>query len=303
MLLAVSGAILGIVLAFGWRDYKEPLAGGGRPDSFFTRWAKNRAYSIVPAAEERAATRLTLENGNGWFNLSAEPVQSLALYQSQNPTRPTNARRTLVLQPLGAMTAQNQALIRDCKTYCEAFFGLPARIAPPILWNKTQISTRPAVFGSSKLQLNSGELLNRVLSPNLPGDAAAYLGITEEDLWTEGLSFVFGQATFHERVGVYSLARYFPKNRAQKPTLAERSMALRRTAQVLTHEAGHMFGLSHCVLYHCTMNGSNSLADSDASPLDFCPICERKLAWNIGFDTPRRAAQLKRIRKRFGLDK
>ncbi len=62
-----------------------------------------------------------------------------------------------------------------------------------------------------------------------------------------------------------------------------------------------MFGISHCVLYLCTMNGSNSLSDSDAAPLRYCPICERKLAWNIGFDTAPRKMRLATLNRRFGL--
>lgn len=302
LFLIAFSVILGTAIALVWREYRTPLSGGAKPDSFLARAAKNRAYSIVPISEDRAATRLTPENANSWHSVFAEPVQSLALYQSQNPTRPTPARHVLVLQPLGNFGAQNRALLQDCKTYCEAFFALRVRIASPLALDQSRFSPRAASVGSSKIQLNAGQLLKKALAPNLPADAAAYLGITTDDLWTDGLSFVFGQATFHERVGVYSIARYFPKNRAKKLTAAQRHRALRRTVQVLTHEAGHMFGLSHCVLYKCTMNGSNSLADSDASPLRYCPVCARKLAWNIGFDRAKRDAQLTVIQRRFGLN-
>jgi bacterioferritin len=45
-------------------------------------------------------------------------------------------------------------------------------------------------------------------------------------------------------------------------TLADLPDSLRRSCKVLAHEIGHMFGLSHCVFFHCLMNGSNSLAES-----------------------------------------
>ena len=77
-------------------------------------------------------TRLTSGNGNGWHGVFAEPVQSLASYQTQDLTRPTATQRTLVLQPIGAMSAEDKAILADCKTYCEAFFGLSTRIAAPI---------------------------------------------------------------------------------------------------------------------------------------------------------------------------
>jgi len=36
------------------------------------------------------------------------------------------------------------------------------------------------------------------------------------------------------------------------------------------------------------MNGSNSLSETDSQPIHFCPVCDRKLAWNIGYDQARR---------------
>ena len=40
------------------------------------------------------------------------------------------------------------------------------------------------------------------------------------------------------------------------------------------------------------MNGSNSLAETDSQPLHFCPVCHRKLLWNIGFDPLKRYTTL-----------
>ena len=40
------------------------------------------------------------------------------------------------------------------------------------------------------------------------------------------------------------------------------------------------------------MNGSNSLEESDRTPLAFCPECEAKLWWVCGQNPPRRARKL-----------
>ena len=53
-----------------------------------------------------------------------------------------------------------------------------------------------------------------------------------------------------------------------------------------------MFGLRHCTEYQCTMNGSNSLDESDRRPLRLCPPCLKKLAWNTGFDVLARYGEL-----------
>ena len=51
-----------------------------------------------------------------------------------------------------------------------------------------------------------------------------------------------------------------------------------------THETGHIFTIQHCIAFECNMNGANSLPESDRAPLLFCPVCLRKLCWNLGLD-------------------
>jgi archaemetzincin len=118
------------------------------------------------------------------------------------------------------------------------------------------------------------------------------------DLWSGGLNFVFGIGSLRGGVGVYSLCRYFPAffNEPRRPDDA--SVSLLRACKVLSHETGHLFGITHCVFYRCGMNGVNSRPEMDSAPLDFCPVCERKLRWNIGYDPVRRTAELARLQGR-----
>ena len=82
---------------------------------------------------------------------------------------------------------------------------------------------------------------------------------------------------------VFSLARYTASFEGRKDTPDNEKLLLKRSCKVLAHESGHMFGMSHCIYYHCLMNGSNHLEESDARPLHFCPVCLRKLHHGIGF--------------------
>jgi len=54
----------------------------------------------------------------------------------------------------------------------------------------------------------------------------------------------------------------------------------------------HMFGVQHCIYFHCLMNGSNHLAESDARPIHMCPVDLRKLQESIGFDVVERYRRL-----------
>ena len=127
--------------------------------------------------------------------------------------------------------------------------------------------------------------------------------MTMTDLWADNLSYVFGLASVERRVGVYSLCRYYPEFwGGQQSRPQDKVQTLRRTCLVLNHEAGHMFGIWHCVLYKCSMNGSNSLADADNTPLDYCPVCHRRLLWNVRADGTKRYRDLIRFYRKHGLD-
>ena len=57
-------------------------------------------------------------------------------------------------------------------------------------------------------QILSTYVLDSVLRPRLPADAAAYIAFTASDLWPgAGWNFVFGQASLRHRVGVWSIYR------------------------------------------------------------------------------------------------
>jgi len=54
-------------------------------------------------------------------------------------------------------------------------------------------------------QVLAGYVLDSVLKPRLPGDAAACIAVTASDLWPgEGWNFVSGEASLQDRVAVKS---------------------------------------------------------------------------------------------------
>ncbi len=276
--LAATAAI--IVGYLAWSAI-NPHWGGATTDNFLAERARQSEWNRDP---NTAWLHLTRDNAPGWYASFAEPVQTFGNYRREFPMRPTPQRRTLVLLPLGDFDAQETRQLEELRQFCGAFFMLPTRLEKPLSLNKLSVSSRA---GSAKFQrqFDADAILAR-LQPRLPDDATAYLAVTNRDLWSGKLSFVFGLASYRQRVGVYSLARYRTKGAPAKAQL-------RRACQVLCHETGHMFGISHCVFYRCAMNGSNSLADADGAPLDFCPACERKLGWNIGYDESARKAKLR----------
>jgi archaemetzincin len=145
--------------------------------------------------------------------------------------------------------------------------------------------------------------MNDVLLPRLPSDAVCYLGITMADLYpAPSWNFVFGEASFNRRVGVYSLVRYTNRFWGRPETDASKRLFLQRSFKVLAHETGHMFSIAHCTANECLMNGSNSLDETDRGTIFLCPVCLHKLQFNLKLDVRRRYRQLREIYVRAGYD-
>jgi archaemetzincin len=236
-----------------------------------------------------------------WLDRFPETGTTFEEYQSSDITRKTLQRNRIVLQPLGPFDQHQRSLLAELREYTAIFFDTPTDVAPALpLPQRGRRRWTPR--GPSREQFNTQVILHEVLAPRLPKDAVCYLGVTFGDLYPEPTwNYVFGQATFDERVGVYSLVRYFPSFWGEPETAEPRRLALLRSFKVLGHETGHMFSLHHCVRYECLMNGSNSLEEMDRSPAFLCRVCLKKLAYNLRFDVRARYRRLRAFYARQGL--
>ena len=123
------------------------------------------------------------------------------------------------------------------------------------------------------------------MEKRVPKDAYCVMGITLKDIYPgENCNFVYGWAKYKARVGIFSFFRwdeYFfngDKNAIDLKLIRYPSM------RTMVHEIGHMFAVTHCVYNRCLMNGFNDIEENYLNPLEFCPICYRKICKNIGFD-------------------
>jgi archaemetzincin len=219
-----------------------------------------------------------------------EGGQTFNQFTRSLPNRPDKHhkhRSKLYLQPVGRFNESDGPSLDQMRRFTAAFFMMEVVVLPPWDWAQNHVTSRRNPW-TGQMQLLTGDILN-ALRARLPKDAFALLGITMTDLYPDpNWNFVFGQASARDRVGVYSFTRYDPRFYGQVPTADSRKLMLRRSSKVLAHETCHMFGIEHCVWFHCLMNGSNHLAESDARPLHLCPVDLRKLQWSIGFDAVER---------------
>ena len=221
-----------------------------------------------------------------WLDVHPERGQSLAEFERASQRLPTDSAGTIVLTRLGNASAEERTLGLVAMEL-EAFFARPVRFAPDLDLARVPASAQRESRGYG-LQVETRFVLDSLLVPERPRNAWVFVALSTLDLYPEpSWNFVFGQARPDAGVGVWSLARF-----AEPGAPHDAKLLLRRTARTASHEIAHLAGLPHCVAYSCLMNGSNSLPEGDARPLELCPVCMAKLCRALGIDPVARARRL-----------
>lgn len=213
-----------------------------------------------------------------WLYHFPEPGQTFREYVEGNPVRATEARRRVYVQPWLTRAPEEPALLRRIAELLAALYGREAEVLAP--------APLPAIAYARERRRHDVMALARSLRDALPEDALFLLAVTDRDLFASGLEHVYGWASLTDRVAVVSTARLGARD--------DRGRFLRRALALAAHESGHALSLAHCTFYRCLMNGSNSIEESDRRPAVPCPVCAKKLAWNVGSSRAERYRALAR---------
>ncbi len=235
---------------------------------------KSETYAAYDGRDEGYAA-LGPPGPGDWLSVVAEPGQTLEEFKRSATNVRTSGRDTIYLVPMSGLGRRYGELLETVRQYVSIYFQCAAKILP-----ERELPER--TFHAARDQYDAEAILE-TLALGVPDDALGVAAFTDRDLYQGDLSFVFGLASLTRRVGIYSIHRYGDPHSAE---------ALRRSLKVANHEIGHMFGIRHCVFYHCSMNGSNSLDESDARPVHYCPVDLDKLTWAVGCDPAERARGL-----------
>ena len=228
-----------------------------------------------------------------WLESHNEPGQTFEEYLDSDPVRPSKDRQKLYVLPLGTFTPQQKKVIDIAAEYLEAFYDLSVVEMPERKLTAVWPNVRQNRFTKTR-QIKTGHILNDILKPTLPADAAALVAFTNDDLYpNETMNYVFGQASLEDRVGVWSLARLDDSANYDK--------FLRRTLKIAAHETGHMFSMRHCTKYECLMSGTNHIGETDRRPIDACPECMAKICWLSDITASERYRKLAEFCRRNGL--
>lgn len=224
-----------------------------------------------------------------WLASNKELGQTFEEYVKNHPTLLTSERRKIYIQPIGNFSETERKVLRLTAAYMRIFYNLPVELKPEqALANVPSEMMRKNLY-SHQTQIKTTYFLKDLLPKMLPPDAAALICFTNSDLFPDNeWSYVFGQATLQNRVGVWSLYRFGNPNKSDK----NYQLFLARTLKIAMHETGHMFSMWHCTKYECLMSGTNNLNETDRRPIDFCPECMAKIAWGMNYDPAERYKNL-----------
>ncbi len=234
-----------------------------------------------------------------WLESHREAGQTFDEYLEDGPVTPRGKRRVIYIQPLGEFTETQRNIIALTADFAGVYFGLPVKTMKDLPESVIPDRARRRHPTWGMKQILSTYVLDKVLRPRLPDDAAAYIAFTRSDLWPgRGWNFVFGQASLRHRVGVWSIYRNGDPEESDEAF----RLCLLRTMKTATHETGHMFSMQHCIAYECNMCGSNNRAESDRRPLALCPECLAKICWAAGPEPVRRYRRLAEFCRQNGLE-
>jgi archaemetzincin len=210
-----------------------------------------------------------------WLAEHPEPGQTFADYLDARPVCKSDQFHTIYLCLVGEFDEPRRRILDLTQDYLAVFFDCPVKVNRRVKLNSIPARARRTHPSWGDPQVLTGYLLHEVLEPERPADALAYLALTASDLWPgRGWNFVFGEASLRQKIGVWSIYRNGDPE-------AHFQMCLRRTLSTASHETGHILGMAHCTAYSCLMNGSNHQEEKDRRPMHLCPVCLRKLCWNL----------------------
>jgi archaemetzincin len=222
-----------------------------------------------------------------WLAEHHEPGQTFAEYLDAHPVRKSNRLHTIYLCLVGEFTPAQQRILDLTSAYLAVFFDCPVKVHRHVDLADIPARAKRTHPTWGDRQLLTGYLLHEVLEPKCPADALAYLALTGSDLWPgRGWNFVFGEANLRERIGVWSIYRNGNPDKDFK-------LCLRRTLGTASHELCHVLTMQHCITFRCLMNGSNHQQERDRRFLHLCPVCLRKLCWNLQVEPVRYLKGLK----------
>jgi archaemetzincin len=139
---------------------------------------------------------------------------------------------------------------------------------------------RDTEYDLGRKQYKAPKILKRLIEKAKNEEFFRILGVLGKDIYSKNYNFIFGIARRGSHAALISLARLRENFYANNRMIYKRGETIKdfeeRILKEAIHELGHTFGLEHCY-NNCVMRFSNSLADTDKKPANFCGSCLKQL--------------------------
>jgi archaemetzincin len=160
--------------------------------------------------------------------------------------------------------AGREEILRRLGAALERDFGATVRYRNP--WFDPE-----SAFDPARGQYRAARILKALLDDPAESPAERILGVTNADLFTPVLTYVFGEAQLGGRAAVVSCHRLRPEVYGLAPNAALLEDRLHKEA---VHELGHTYGLLHCPVQGCVMNASSYAEEIELKRAAFCERCQ-----------------------------
>lgn len=158
---------------------------------------------------------------------------------------------------------------------------LPAALAAqiPTVFGLPCTTGRPEALPAAAFDAGRGQYSARALIDHLArgrSTAIRRLGMTNVDLCSSIMRYVFGEAMLGGRCAIVSIHRLGAGG--ANPAGLDKTHLLARAVKEGIHELGHTFDLVHCDDPKCVMAASSDVAHVDAKSFVPCGYCRIALA-------------------------
>jgi archaemetzincin len=219
-----------------------------------------------------------------WLYSHKEKGQTFEQFLNSKHILPTKEENIIYLQPIGKFNAAQLKQIELVRQYLQIFFQLETKILKAVS-NDIIPNNARRIGDVGQEQFLAGYILENVLKKEEPHKRIALMAITEKDLYPKPeWNYVFGLASYRDKIAVSSIYRMQNE--------ADFKLCLERLLKICSHEIGHMFGLHHCIVASCVMNGTNSMIETDEHSVRLCSLCQRKLNVGFKYDNVKRLKEL-----------
>jgi archaemetzincin len=163
-----------------------------------------------------------------------------------------------------------QTVLRVIAANIQALLEIPVEILPAM-------AIPEEAFQRHRCQYDAGLVLNYLARVAFP-QHLRILAVTDVDLCTPILTFVFGQAELGLNLAVISDYRL---KHMEEGVIAAEGIYYERLAKVALHELAHTFSLYHCETPKCLMRYSHGLRHLDELDIFFCERCSFALRQSL----------------------